>query len=91
MLGINEPIMCYTNSKTGDKTFSTNCYFDDAWYVTDENPDNEEEINNNLAGHSPFQIIKECRETDTQAQIKFLNEPSSQGTEEPDKVGVGWV
>tara|TARA_R100000654_G_scaffold73162_1_gene105679 strand:+ start:490 stop:888 length:399 start_codon:yes stop_codon:yes gene_type:complete len=42
ILDINTPIMCYMNSKNGDKTLCRTCYEDGNYKEDDENSDNEE-------------------------------------------------
>ena len=43
ILDIHTPIMCYMNSKKGDKTLCRWCYEDGNYKEDDENSDNEEE------------------------------------------------
>ena len=44
MLTENTPIMCHTAKNGTDSTFCNDCYYDDGYYLTDKNEDNEDEI-----------------------------------------------
>jgi hypothetical protein len=43
VLDIDCPIMCYDDG-ISEKTLCTTCYWDNEYYITDKNEDNEEEI-----------------------------------------------
>ena len=43
-LGIDVPIMCYTNPDGADVTLCNNCYWDNEYWGDDTNEDNEEAI-----------------------------------------------
>ena len=56
VLGQDVPIMCYNADEDDGKTLCNNCYWDNEYYKTDSNEDNQEEIQEYCSNQKWFYI-----------------------------------